>query len=68
METLKPQFVPGQSMASSVVVSSCGEEKLTHMQITQENENLKAQVFLLNDLFYFQQSSVMNVNFILELI
>lgn len=44
METLKPQFVPGQSIASSTTISSNIEEKLTHMQMAQENENLKSQV------------------------
>ncbi|XP_051153127.1 dynactin subunit 1 isoform X2 [Leptopilina boulardi] len=44
VETLKPQFVPGQSIASSTTASSNIEEKLTHMQIAQENENLKSQV------------------------
>lgn len=52
METLKPNFVPGQVMAGSISstlgASSSGsntvEEKLSHLQLVQENDNLKAQV------------------------
>ncbi|XP_008207365.1 dynactin subunit 1 isoform X4 [Nasonia vitripennis] len=43
VETLKPQFVPGQAMGPSTQ-SSTMEEKLTHLQLAQENENLKAQI------------------------
>ncbi|XP_031847377.1 dynactin subunit 1 isoform X2 [Nomia melanderi] len=44
VETLKPQFVPGQVMAGSAAAASVVEEKLTHLQLQQENENLKSQV------------------------
>ncbi|XP_014615433.1 PREDICTED: dynactin subunit 1 isoform X1 [Polistes canadensis] len=49
VETLKPQFVPGQVMAGSAAASNLVEEKLTHLQLMQENENLKAQVRDLNE-------------------
>ncbi|XP_043502532.1 dynactin subunit 1 isoform X4 [Polistes fuscatus] len=49
VETLKPQFVPGQVMAGSGAASNLVEEKLTHLQLMQENENLKAQVRDLNE-------------------
>ncbi|XP_034942305.1 dynactin subunit 1-like isoform X2 [Chelonus insularis] len=58
VETLKPNFVPGQSMTGSIIssassgtVSASGnvEEKLNHMQLLQENENLKGQVMDLNE-------------------
>nr|XP_050850660.1 dynactin subunit 1 isoform X2 [Vespula vulgaris] len=49
VETLKPQFVPGQVMAGSAATSNLVEEKLTHLQLMQENENLKAQVRDLNE-------------------
>ena len=42
METLKPQFVPGQSIALNQ--SGNIEEKLTHLQLAQENDNMKSQV------------------------
>ncbi|XP_015111806.1 dynactin subunit 1 isoform X2 [Diachasma alloeum] len=44
VETLKPHFVPGQAMAGSMSSASNIEEKLSHLQLVQENENLKAQV------------------------
>ncbi|XP_076295739.1 dynactin subunit 1 isoform X1 [Lasioglossum baleicum] len=44
VETLKPQFVPGQVMAGSAAAANVVEEKLTHLQLQQENENLKSQV------------------------
>ncbi|XP_033220366.1 dynactin subunit 1 isoform X2 [Belonocnema kinseyi] len=44
VETLKPQFVPGQSIAGTTTISSNIEEKLSHLQILQENDNLKSQV------------------------
>ncbi|XP_076395255.1 dynactin subunit 1 isoform X2 [Megachile rotundata] len=44
VETLKPQFVPGQVMAGSAAAASLVEEKLSHLQLQQENENLKSQV------------------------
>lgn len=51
METLKPNFVPGQAMAGSMSMASTTssqlntvDEKLNYMQLQQENENLKAQV------------------------
>ncbi|KAK2585771.1 hypothetical protein KPH14_010379 [Odynerus spinipes] len=49
VETLKPQFVPGQVMAGSAAASNLIEEKLTHLQLMQENDNLKAQVRDLNE-------------------
>ncbi|CAG5075497.1 Similar to DCTN1-p150: Dynactin subunit 1 (Drosophila melanogaster) [Cotesia congregata] len=57
VETLKPNFVPGQVMAGSISstlgASSSGsntvEEKLSHLQLVQENDNLKAQVNDLNE-------------------
>ncbi|CAL7938234.1 unnamed protein product [Xylocopa violacea] len=44
VETLKPQFVPGQVMAGSAAAANLVEEKLSHLQLQQENENLKSQV------------------------
>ncbi|XP_011298057.1 dynactin subunit 1 isoform X2 [Fopius arisanus] len=44
VETLKPHFVPGQVMAGSLSSASNMEEKLSHLQLVQENENLKSQV------------------------
>ncbi|XP_015594869.1 dynactin subunit 1 isoform X2 [Cephus cinctus] len=49
VETLKPQFVPGQSIAGSGAAASSVEEKLSHLQLQQENDNLKAQVRDLNE-------------------
>ncbi|XP_057330614.1 dynactin subunit 1 isoform X2 [Microplitis mediator] len=57
VETLKPNFVPGQVMAGSIssTLGSSGfgsntvEEKLSHLQLVQENDNLKAQVNDLNE-------------------
>ncbi|XP_066581763.1 dynactin subunit 1 isoform X2 [Prorops nasuta] len=49
VETLKPQFVPGQAMAGSAAAASIVEEKLSQMQLLQENDNLKAQVRDLNE-------------------
>ncbi|KAG7190005.1 hypothetical protein KM043_006162 [Ampulex compressa] len=49
VETLKPQFVPGQAMAGSAAAANLVEEKLSHLQLMQENENLKAQVRDLNE-------------------
>ena len=43
VETLKPQFVPGQAMGPSTISSSL-DEKLSILQLQQENDNLKAQV------------------------
>ena len=43
VETLKPQFVPGQVMAGSAAAANIVEEKLSHLQLQQENENLKSQ-------------------------
>lgn len=53
VETLKPHFVPGQAMAGSLssTISNTAnlvEEKLTHMQLVQENDNLKSQVRIVN--------------------
>ncbi|KOX69877.1 Dynactin subunit 1 [Melipona quadrifasciata] len=45
VETLKPQFVPGQVMAGSAAAANVVEEKLSHLQLQQENENLKSQRF-----------------------
>ena len=56
VETLKPQFVPGQVMAGSAAAANLVEEKLSHLQLVQENDNLKSQVnFVYNnfDLFFF---------------
>ncbi|XP_017892569.1 dynactin subunit 1 isoform X2 [Ceratina calcarata] len=44
VETLKPQFVPGQVMAGSAAAANVVEEKLSHLQLQQENDNLKSQV------------------------
>lgn len=44
VETLKPQFVPGQVMAGSAAAANVVEEKLSHLQLVQENDNLKSQV------------------------
>ncbi|EFN72194.1 Dynactin subunit 1 [Camponotus floridanus] len=44
VETLKPQFVPGQVMAGSAAAATLVEEKLSHLQLVQENDNLKSQV------------------------
>lgn len=44
VETLKPQFVPGQVMAGSTATANLVEEKLSHLQLAQENDNLKSQV------------------------
>lgn len=44
VETLKPQFVPGQVMAGSAAASNLVEEKLTQLQLVQENDNLNYQV------------------------
>jgi len=44
VETLKPQFVPGQVMAGSAAAANLVEEKLSHLQLIQENDNLKSQV------------------------
>ncbi|XP_011338545.1 dynactin subunit 1 isoform X3 [Ooceraea biroi] len=44
VETLKPQFVPGQVMAGSAAAANLVEEKLSHLQLVQENDNLKSQV------------------------
>lgn len=60
METLKPNFVPGQVMAGSMsaatttgvsvsTLQNTVDEKLTHLQLLQENDNLKAQVNDLNE-------------------
>ncbi|GAB1860176.1 Dynactin subunit 1 [Camponotus japonicus] len=43
VETLKPQFVPGQVMAGSAAAATLVEEKLSHLQLVQENDNLKSQ-------------------------
>lgn len=45
METLKPQFTPGQSLTSpSPAPSSATEDKIYSLQVQQENEELKNQV------------------------
>lgn len=45
LETLKPQFTPGQSLTSpSPAPSSSTEEKIHNLQMAQENEDLKNQV------------------------
>lgn len=45
LETLKPQFTPGQSLTSpSPAPSSSTEEKIHNLQMQQENEDLKNQV------------------------
>ncbi|XP_023289847.1 dynactin subunit 1 isoform X2 [Orussus abietinus] len=49
VETLKPQFVPGQAIAGAGVAPSLVEEKLSQLQLAQENENLKAQMRDLNE-------------------
>lgn len=56
METLKPQFVPGQAIGPNTGGSSGNmEEKLNILQLQQENESLKAQViyifFLIIEIF-----------------
>lgn len=45
LETLKPQFTPGQSLTSpSPAPSTSTEEKIHNLQLQQENEDLKNQV------------------------
>lgn len=45
LETLKPQFTPGQSLTSpSPAPSSATEDKIHNLQLQQENEDLKIQV------------------------
>lgn len=45
LETLKPQFTPGQSIQSPAVPSQQSvEDKLNALQVAQENEELKNQV------------------------
>lgn len=45
METLKPQFTPGQSMASPALTAQHSvEEKLSALQLQQENDDLRNQV------------------------
>jgi len=61
VETLKPQFVPGQVMAGSAAAANLVEEKLSHLQLVQENDNLKSQVnFVYNnfDLFFLLFSRI----------
>jgi len=43
LETLKPQFTPGQSLISPSPLNS-NEDKLHNLQLTQENEELKNQL------------------------
>lgn len=44
LETLKPQFTPGQSLTSpSPAPSSVAEDKFQNLQLQQENEDLKNQ-------------------------
>lgn len=47
METLKTQFTPGQPMSPSL--SSAIEESRTGLQLSQENDNLKAEIRDLNE-------------------
>ena len=61
METLKPQFVPGQAMGPSMT-SSLMEEKLTLLQLSQENDNLKAQVNIINNLKSFSDFKLIYIN------
>lgn len=42
VETLKPQFTPGQAMTSTPITSV--EEKLIHLQYSQELENRNQQI------------------------
>lgn len=45
METLKPQFTPGQSIASPALTAQHSvEEKLSALQLQQENDDLRNQV------------------------
>lgn len=44
METLKPQFTPGQSLTSPSPGGVSSEDKLHFLQTQQENEELKSQV------------------------
>lgn len=45
LETLKPQFTPGQSMASPALTAQHSvEEKLSALQLQQENDDLRNQV------------------------
>lgn len=45
LETLKPQFTPGQSLTSpSPAPSSSTEDKIHNLQLQQENEELKNQI------------------------
>lgn len=47
VETLKTQFTPGQPLSPSL--SSAIEERVSGMQLAQENENLKAEIRDLNE-------------------
>lgn len=49
---MKPQFVPGQVMAGSAAAANVVEEKLSHLQLQQENENLKSQVNHINKISF----------------
>lgn len=50
METLKPQFIPGQSITSpSVSNVQSVEEKISNLQHQQEIENLRAQIHDLSE-------------------
>ncbi|KAG5677570.1 hypothetical protein PVAND_007319 [Polypedilum vanderplanki] len=45
LETLKPQFTPGQSLTSpSIAPTTSNEDKIHALQLQQENEDLKNQV------------------------
>lgn len=44
VETLKPQFTPGQALTSAPTPVSSMEEKITIMQIQQECENRNQQI------------------------
>lgn len=53
MENLKPQFVPGQAMGPSLTTSLAMEDKIAHLQISQENDQLKGQVRPFQTLKFF---------------
>ncbi|XP_058802610.1 dynactin subunit 1-like isoform X2 [Phymastichus coffea] len=44
VETLKPQFTPGQAMVTPNMTPISVEDRVTYMQLQQDNENLKAQI------------------------
>lgn len=57
LETLKPQFTPGQSLTSPAVpTQQTMEDKLNALQMQQENEELRNQIKELNEKLEIQKS------------